>query len=336
MARTPTICLFVLILAMPASPLSAGELVMKNGDRITGNITKIWDKEIFIEPDYADEFSVDQDAVEYFVSDDEFTIELGDGKEVDVLFDGVDDDGNQVVLIGDETMAVPLVQIEELDEVEDYSDWEAHVDFNTTVNRGNTDSLNSKMTGDYSLKLGDHRHLFEMLFSREEQNSISVKEQDLYRYSYNYAFSQRWGFGAVGSYERDPIRDLERRLTVGPAATWNIWDGARKDFHIQFPLGYQNELIGGAEEDNIIAGWIMRIRYKFGRPDLELYHNNSLSQNIAGRTNTAIKTVTGARFEITDLLYVNFEVDFDWESEPAAGAESEDLSVLVGLGFEFE
>ena len=191
MARTPTICLF-------------GELVMKNGDRITGNITKIWDKEIFIEPDYADEFSVDQDAVEYFVSDDEFTIELGDGKEVDVLFDGVDDDGNQVVLIGDQTMAVPLVQIEELDEVEDYSDWEAHVDFNTTVNRGNTDSLNSKMTGDYSLKLGDHRHLFEMLFSREEQNSISVKEQDLYRYSYNYAFSQRWGFGAVGSYERDP------------------------------------------------------------------------------------------------------------------------------------
>ena len=109
-----------------------------------------------------------------------------------------------------------------------------------------------------------------------------------------------------------------------------------KPFNIQFPLGYQNELIGGVEEDNVIAGWIMRIRYKFGRPDLELYHNNSLTQNIAGRTNTAIKTVTGARFEITDLLYVNFEIDFDWESQPAATAVSDDLSLLVGLGFEFE
>ncbi len=336
MARTPTICLFVLMLGMPAAPSVAGQLVLKNGDRITGNIVKIWDKEIYIEPDYADEFAVDVGAVEYFLSDDEFTIELGDGNEVDAFFDGVDDDGNQIVLIGDETMTVPLVQIEELDEVEEYSDWEAHVDLNTTVNRGNTDSLNSKITGDYSLKLGDHRHLFEMFFAREEQNSVSVKEQDLYRYSYNYAFSRRWGFGGVASYERDPIRDLDRRLTVGPAATWNIWDSSKKDFHIQFPLGYQNELIGGVEENNIIAGWIMRIRYKFGRPDLELYHNNSLAQNIAGRTNTAIKTVTGARFEITDLLYVNFEIDFDWESQPAAGAESEDLSMLIGLGFEFE
>ncbi len=336
MPKTPTICLFVLIFGMPAAPLVAGQLILKNGDRITGNIVKIWDKEIYIEPDYADEFAVDVGAVEYFLSDDEFTVDLGDGKEVDAIFDGVDDDGNQIVLIGDETMAVPLVQIMELDEVEEYSDWEAHVDFNTTINRGNTDSLNSKLSGDYSLKLGDHRHLFEVSYAREEQNSISVKEQDLFRYSYNWAFGQRWGFGAVASYERDPIRDLDRRATVGPAATLSVWDSAKKTFNIQFPLGYQNEEIGGQEENNVIAGWIMRIRYKLGRPDLELYHNNSLTQNIAGRTNTAIKTVTGARFEITDLLYVNFEIDFDWESEPAAGAKSEDLTMLVGLGFEFE
>ena len=336
MARTPIFCLFTLILGMSAAPLSADQLIMKNGDRITGNIKKIWDKEIFIEPDYADEFSVDQDAVEYFVSDDEYEIELGDGKEIDVLFDGVDEAGNQVVLVGDERMTVPLVQIAELDEAEEYSDWEARVDLNTTVNRGNTDSLNSKITADYSLKLGDHRHLLEFSSSREEQNSISVKEQELIRYSYNWAFSQRWGFGAVASYERDPIRDLDRRMTVGPAATLIVWDSAKKDFHIQFPLGYQNEVIGGIEEDNVIAGWIMRIRYKLGRPDLELYHNNSFTQNIAGRTNTAIKTVTGARFEITDLLYVNFEIDFDWESQPAPGAVSDDLAMLVGLGFEFE
>jgi putative salt-induced outer membrane protein YdiY len=336
MPRIPTICLFVLFLGMPAAPLVAGQLIMKNGDRITGNIIKIWDKEIYIEPDYADEFSVDQDAVEYFLSDDEFELDLGDGKDVDVRFDGVDEAGKQVVLIGEERMTVPLAQIKELDEVEDYRDWGAHVNLNTTVNRGNTDSLNSKITADYSLKLGDHRHLLELSSSREEQNSVSVKEQELFRYSYNWSFSPRWGFGAVASYESDPIRDLDRRMTVGPAATLNVWDGAKKTFNIQFPLGYQNEKIGGQEENNVIAGWIMRIRYKLGRPDLELYHNNSLTQNIAGRTNTAIKTITGARFEITDLLYVNFEIDFDWESEPAAGAKSEDLSMLVGLGFEFE
>ena len=336
MTRTPAFCLFGLILGMPAAPLFADQLILKNGDRITGNIKKIWDKEIYIEPVYSDEFAVDVDAVEYFLSDDEFEIHLDEGREVEARFDGVDEKGNQIVVIGEETMAVPLVQIAELDEVEKHSDWQAHIDLNVTVNRGNTNSLNSKVSGDYSLTLGDQQQLFELYFTREEQDSISLKQQDWYRYTYNWVFNERWGFGAVASYERDPIRDLDRRVTVGPSAGLTVWNSAKQTFNIQFPLGYQNEVIDGQEQDNIVAGWIMHIRYKFGRPDLELYHNNSFYSNIAGRTNNVIKTITGMRFEISDLLYLNFEVDFNWESNPAATAKPEDLSMLVGLGFEFE
>ena len=34
-------------------------LVLKNGDRITGEISRIWDNEVTIEPEYSDEFQVD-------------------------------------------------------------------------------------------------------------------------------------------------------------------------------------------------------------------------------------------------------------------------------------
>ena len=40
---------------------SADLLVLKNGDRITGDIKAIWDNEITIEPTYSDEFDVDAD-----------------------------------------------------------------------------------------------------------------------------------------------------------------------------------------------------------------------------------------------------------------------------------
>jgi hypothetical protein len=46
--------------------------------------------------------------------------------------------------------------------------------------------------------------------------------------------------------------------------------------------------------------------------------------------------VTGLRYEITDLLYVNFELDFDYESKPEAGVENEDIALLFGIGVEFE
>jgi hypothetical protein len=48
-----------------------------------------------------------------------------------------------------------------------------------------------------------------------------------------------------------------------------------------------------------------------------------------------IKTSTGARYEITDLLYANVSLDYDYESEPAGTAENGDLSLVVGLGVEF-
>jgi len=90
-----------------------------------------------------------------------------------------------------------------------------------------------------------------------------------------------------------------------------------------------------SSNQSIAALWQYRFRYDLFGDDLEVYHNNSLSSNITGRTNTVIKTVTGLRYEITDLLYLNTSLDFDWETEPAGEAENEDLALVIGLGVEF-
>ena len=60
---------------------SADVLVLKNGDRITGEIKAIWDNEITIEPSYSDEFDVDAEVVAHIESKRAFDIELSDGRE---------------------------------------------------------------------------------------------------------------------------------------------------------------------------------------------------------------------------------------------------------------
>ena len=62
---------------------------------------------------------------------------------------------------------------------------------------------------------------------------------------------------------------------------------------------------------------------------------NSITTNISGRTNTSYKTTTGLRFEVTDLLYANMSVDFDYETRPVDSAEKEDVALLLGIGLEF-
>ena len=56
--------------------IQADQIRMKNGDVITGSVTKIEDDKLFIEPDYADEFSVDLAEVVSIEAEEVFEIEM--------------------------------------------------------------------------------------------------------------------------------------------------------------------------------------------------------------------------------------------------------------------
>jgi putative salt-induced outer membrane protein YdiY len=79
----------------------------------------------------------------------------------------------------------------------------------------------------------------------------------------------------------------------------------------------------------------LRYRDKLLGDDLELFHNQTITHNLSGRDNTSYKTSTGLRFEITDILYANVSLDYDYETDPADLAEKDDTTLVFGLGAEF-
>jgi putative salt-induced outer membrane protein YdiY len=320
-------------MVVPTQTLLAGQIVLLNGDIITGDVKKIWDKELLIEPAYSDEFEVDLDAVAYIESDRVFDIEFADGRETQAKLVG-GSEGTQVVEIDGKTQEIPLMQLAELDEPEDYSEWDTWIDLNSTVEKGNTDSEKVALKFKTNYKRGDHRNIGELTWARETQTGVTTKDQELAQYAYNWSFSDPWFLAGNTSYERDPIKELNHRLSVGGGVGYNFWDAARRFFQLQAATGYQTEKIGGIDNESVILGGLMRIRYDFIGGDLSLFHNSSFFSAVTGRRNNVLKTETGVRYEITDLLYFNFEIDFDHESNPADGVEPEDLTMLFGLGVE--
>ena len=316
----------------------ADQVTLKNGDRITGEIQQIWDKDVIIEPEYDDDVkvSINLDNVAYIESDREFEIELTDGREGIAKFPGVDENGQQLIEIDGVTSPISLAEIYELDEIEGYFDRDSRIDFNAAIDKGNTDKIDTKLYADTNLKLGDHRHIADLTLAREEQDGIRTKEQDLIRYNYNWLFNEPWFFGAFLSAERDPIKDLDRRYILGAAIGRDFIRTPRTTLSVQLGLGYLAEKdTAGEAQQSAVAIWSLRYRQDLLNEDLELYHDHSINSYVTGRRNTVIKTSTGIRYEITDLLYANLAVDYDYESDPAGAAENDDLSLVVGLGVEF-
>ncbi len=69
---------FLLLLAIPAL---ADQVVLKNGDRLTGSITKSDGKQLVIKTDYAGDVTVKFDAIQSLTSAGDLNVTLG-GKTV--------------------------------------------------------------------------------------------------------------------------------------------------------------------------------------------------------------------------------------------------------------
>jgi hypothetical protein len=101
-------------------------------------------------------------------------------------------------------------------------------------------------------------------------------------------------------------------------------------------VGVRDEEIGTLSETSSVVTWVLRYSQDFFSDDLTVFHNHSIIPTLNGRTNTSYRTSTGLRYEITDLLYANISLDYDYETEPVdVATDSEDLVLLFGLGLEF-
>jgi putative salt-induced outer membrane protein YdiY len=325
---------FVLTTALAGTALAQDRVVMKNGDVITGNVSLIDGEDVLIEPSYADEFAVDLAEVATIELAEAFEVELADDTRSDAAMLTLNDMGDQVLIIDGVERPVNLMDIAEAAEPEDYFDWGANVDWNTTINQGNTDSRNTLIFAQGNVKFGDHRHFSDLTLRREEIDNVQTVEQDLFNYFYNWVFSDPWYSGVSFSWERDPIRELEHRYTTGLLIGRDIFDDAEKYLTAFAGVGFSDEEIGGIQESGSVAFW--RLRYEHTLWDgMDFFHRQDFTQQFYGEENLILKTTTGFKFDIIDDLYTNISYRYDYETEPAEGASKDDSTLQVGIGYEF-
>lgn len=328
------IILTVTDLLFPGSAF-ADVLFMKNGDRITGDIKRVWDDELYIEPDYADEFPVALDAIARIESDEDFEIELRDHSEITGRF--ASDAVGEMVLITDEASRpfTPMA-IEELNELDDEFDWDARSDFSVNATRGNTNTSDFLWQAAGGVKVGDHRHRLGLRFDYKEQEGEATKEQNTVDYLYSWFFADRWFLSAGIGYERDPIRELNYRYTPGGGVGFQFFEDAHRLFEVSLSTIGVREKLADVIEDSTALRWGLRYERHLLGGDLAFFHNHRLWSYINGRTNTVADTSTGIRWDVWADIYLNAQFDWDWESDPAAGNEQEDITYAIGIGIEFD
>lgn len=312
----------------------ADQLVMKNGDVISGDISSIDDEKVSIKPAYADEFAVNLADVASIEADQVFDVVLDDGREVEARFAGASGE-QQTLLVEEQPMAVAMAQIKIAEPPEPYYERVSHVDLNMTLRDGNTDSRNSLLFADTRMRFGVHRHLADLTIAREETDGISTKKQDLLRYEYNWLLDGPWYLGATASYERDPIKELDHRYTLGALVGRDIFNDDTHFLTVSLGAGWSDEELAMVSDSGAVGLWKLIYEHKFRGGDLAFFHNHTFNQQFYGNDNGIFKSNTGFRFDIVANVYTAVGLRYDYETEPAPGAKSYDTTLTIGVGSEF-
>lgn len=331
--KNTILCLLLSLFLMPRAGF-ADQLIMKNGDVITGDITRISDGEVLIKPGYSGKFAVGIADVLSIEADKEFAVELADGSEFNAQFAGARD-GEQVLIVDGSLMTIGITDVAEAEEPEEFYHRVSHLDVNATFNGGNTDSQSTLIVADTRLKFGDHRHLAELTFRRDQTDGISTKKQDLFSYQYNWLVNDPWYVGATTTYERDPIRDLSHRYTLGVLAGRDLLDDSKRFLTISIGAGYSDQQIGDGSDSGSVGLWNLIYEHDFRGGDISFFHKNNLTYQFYAENNAIFKTNTGFQFDIVSDIYAKISLRYDYETQPAAGASKDDTTLAIGVGAEF-
>lgn len=339
MFTVPRALTLLALISLSAEGLAANDFViMKNGDRITGEVEKIWNEEVFIEPEYGDTYAIELEYVAYIHTEEEFEVEFVRGRRTETVLGrlGLDDMGQPVVIVDNGARTYPLKEVDNMLEVEDFFDWEVRSDISVNVASGNTQTNNGRFYAMGRIKLGEHRHKLELTRDGAQAEGETTKDQTDVYYEDLWTFRDDWFMRGSISWTRDPIRDLDSRsqFYVGPG--FHFWDDSKRTLNLSLGPNLLVEQIGEESEQSVSVQTVFRYEQRFLDDDLVLFQQTDLQRVVSGRDNKILNTSTGLRWELPRDIYVNLQVDFDYESNPAEGREKEDVTYLVGVGIELD
>jgi putative salt-induced outer membrane protein YdiY len=319
---------------------AADEILLLNGDRLTGKITGADGGKLTIKTEAAGDVAVELAKVKTFSTDDPIVLKSGDTLLTSKVTGGADGTIQVVPVEGGPAQVIALKDITQINPPPPR--WTGAITASALVTRGNshTDnfgaSLNAVRRGERDrITLGAGYY-----YGRQEDRDTGDEDTTVDNWfvfgKYDYFFTKKiYGFGAL-RVEQDHIADLDLRLTASLGAGYQWFEGPTFNFNTEAGLAWIYEDYEDQDSDDHFA---LRLAYHVDwKPHqaVTLFHNLEwLPAFDEPFDDYNLNLDAGVRTTIIKSFFAEFKVEFRYDSTPARGKEKEDVRYLVGVGWSF-
>jgi putative salt-induced outer membrane protein YdiY len=345
LCRPLVIFLLVIFSALTAIAKNVDDVViLKNGDRMTGEIKELQRGELRFKSDYmAEAVRLDWARVQSLESKSTFMIWLVDGKLITdvmrLLPTNSDEVANFIIGTAKESIKVPQLDVIRITPA-DRRFWtrlEGSVDFGFSFTSGN-DQYQTHLAATTTYRTGDHSFAasIDSSFSGQPQGESSRRNQ--FTFDYRKQLSARWYAGGLFDLLRSDQQSLNLRTSVGGLIGRNLKQTERTR------LSVFGGVVGTREHYSASAGQprttnadglagVDFLTFRFSKTDIRSRFSLFPSLTTPGRMR--MQATSDLSIKIVKDLWWGFHVYENFDSQPPVRADKNDLGVTTSLGWKF-
>jgi len=317
---------------------SYGDVVlMKNGDRLSGDVESLLRDELLIEIEYAGSVSLQVGEVATITTDSIYEVRTPDNELEGRLHA---ESGAQYVLSGDRRIPISIEEIKQLVKKRNAlipvtGDWRSRADLSLILSEGNSETKNYNVFVESILKRPSSEHALALLINNEKAEGILTREQFDLDYGYKRFVSEKWFASATAEYFEDELKGIERRIAGSGGIGYQFWDNSIGELSVDLSVSAVQEKIGLEDEINPALRLGIDYRRLFFANKMEVFHRQSILSIPDSERGQVLNASSGLRYELSTFVDTAFRIDTNYETKPAPGREKTDLTYTIGLGLKF-
>lgn len=344
---------FVFILAvvvfctLPAAPVHADVVVMRNGDRITGKAEHKTGDLLSFETSYAGTLILKWSDIVSLTTDKPVTLVIGNERLVSGKLSPGSKQGRAEFAPTTAPAAkadfvaprdLPLDTVRFLNPTVDESGkgilWSGRVNAGGAAASGN--STNSALHVDVDIT-GRARH-YRILGGGEFNHATDHDQETVSnaraRAEFDRFYQKKMFSYTRATFEHDKFKALELRSTLGGGLGYQFFESTPLNLSVQGGFDYVDVNNMDVPNDQYFAAaWVLRYDQKPWNWNIQFFHQQDGTVSVESPSNVVLHTQTGVRAPLGGGINATLQYNFDWNNRPPEGRVDADRTLLFTLGY---
>lgn len=340
-----------------AQPVLADEVVFNNGERLIGTVVKLEGGKLTFKSEMLGEQTFDLAKIKTFTTDAPVDLHLADGTVLKSKTQLTE--SGQVSLEGTDLIKAQQIDLDKIQAInpppKPDPKWTGSFKVGLTSTHGNTFEESGSFSFDGSKREEDRRTKFDTLYvySRIKDDTTGDKrtteESFILKGKRDYFVSEKHYYYLNGSFKKDHIADLERRVILGAGSGYQWVEEDKIKFNTDAGLAYRHEkydtripnptpppaMIQEIETSDDLSAqlgydlfWIFRENWKF-------LHDTTYYPSLETVSDYFLTSTAELRHQHSNSMFSSLKAILDYDSTPAEGTSSTDTKYILSLGWNY-